>query len=383
MTSKKSPLYIQIMEFIKNKISNKEILPDEKLPTEQELSELFDVSRITSKRALDELERDDLIYRVRGSGSFVSPVTNESDQLNVDSKLVAMVLPFVSSMGRLMDTIKGATEYLNKKGYYLSIHSTERNIKKEKDLINELVGKNIAGIIYYPISDRYNLELINNLYLEKFPIVAIDKFFESIPISYVMSDNFFGGHEATECLIEKGHQKIGYISGVMIEDVVSVRQRYFGYCRALKKNNIVIDDSIIKLGLGKNLGSFIDIDDKASDSLKIIIEDLIDKGVTAILTENDYVALNIIKICKKTGIDIPHDLSVIGFDNIEMSSNFSVPLTTIAQNFQEIGRKASEIIVKSVEEHHYDYEQITLPVKLVERESCCSLDISNTKEGAI
>lgn len=371
------PLYMKIMEYLKKKIIEREILPDEKLPTEQELAELFNVSRITSKRALVELEREGLIYRVRGSGSFVSPESDEKGTLHIDSKLVAMVLPFASTMGRIMDTIRGATEYLSRQGYYLSVHSTGRDVKKEKEMIEELVDKNIAGIIYYPLSDKYNLDLINNLYLDKYPIVTIDKMFESVPISYVISDNFSAGHRATEYLIDNGHQKIGYISGVAIEDVVSVRQRYFGYCRALKKNDIPIDNSIIKLGIGKNLG-FSKLNDETRKEIINIIKNYRKKGVTAIYTENDYVAINIIRICKDIGITVPGQLSIIGFDNIEMADNISVPLTTLEQDFEQIGKKASEIIVKSLRQHQYDYEQITLPVKLIERQSTTA--ITESKE---
>lgn len=102
---------------------------------------------------------------VRGSGIFISP---HKQKRNKDNKMVAIVLPFSSLMGRIIDTIKGATEYLEQQGHYLSFHSSNRN---------------------------------------------------------VVSDNFQGGYMAADLLIKNGHRKIDYISGVSNEETVVEKRR--------------------------------------------------------------------------------------------------------------------------------------------------------------
>lgn len=366
MTEKNDkPLYIQIIDYLINLINSKKILPDQKLPSEQELADLFGVSRITSKRALVELEREGLIYRIRGSGSFVSPQNPARDK---DNKMLAFVLPFNSSVGRTMDTIKGATEYLKIRGYYLSIHSTDRSWKKEQEALNEL-PEQFAGIIYYPISDQNNLTILNNIYLNNYPIVSIDINFESVPINYVISDNFQGGYTAAEFLIKNGHRQIAYVSGVPIETRVSVRQRYFGYCKALKDYSIPLNSALIKLGNVKSVGTIFEMSNEQNKETKLMLEELLCNGVTAICTENDYVAINLERNCRHMGVQIPEQLSIIGFDNINLSYNIAVPLTTIEQDFYEIGKTAAEIVVKGIENNKYNYEKIVLPIKLIERQS--------------
>lgn len=329
------------------------------------MADKFNVSRVTANRAFIELEREGLIYRVRGSGSFVASDTDKKVQQNKEgNNLIALILPFNSSQGRMMDTIKGATEYLNKFGYYLSVHSAEQDSGKARKLINELVDKNISGIIYYPNFNNENLNLMNKLFLDNYPIVTIDKYYESIPISYVVSDNFEGGYKATQYLIELNHRNIGFMSEDPIEEVMSIRERYFGYCKALKEKNIELNFDIIKLGISEMFNE----KDREKMIAKALAE-MMKHKLTAVVTGNDYFAIQLMDICESKNIPVPEEISIIGFDNIEQADKLNVPLTTVEQNFHEIGRKSSEILVKSLEKDNYDYEQIMLPVKLIKRKS--------------
>jgi GntR family transcriptional regulator of arabinose operon len=379
------PLYRQIVDSLKQKIDNGEFLPDEKLPTEVDLAGKFNVSRITSKKALEELEKMKLIYRIQGSGSYVSMEAEETLRDKSDnnsgiqgSRAIAIVLPFDISYGRLTDCIKGATEVLGKKGYYLTIHSTDRDAEKERIILNNLYQNGIDGIIYYPLSDNRNLDVVHRLYMNNYPIVTIDKYFESIPVSNVISDNFKGSYEATAYLISMGHKKIAYISDMNIESASSIRNRYFGYVQALMDNNIGINYEIIRLNLNeagnRNVHNLNVMDnDEYSELLKITIFDLLAKGVTGIITVNDYVAINIINICRTLEIKVPEQMSVIGFDNLELTQFMSVPLSSVEQDFHEIGKVAVEILINHIEKGRNEYVQKTIPTKFIERQSCVKI----------
>jgi GntR family transcriptional regulator of arabinose operon len=230
-------LYEKIISYLRQEIHSQNFKPGDKLPTEKELAQKFGVSRITSKRALEDLKVEGLIYRVRGSGSFVSGLEKNPDKFfgnslnnRVDySRVVPIVLPFDVSNGGIMNVVIGASRVMDEKGYILSIHCCNDDINEEKKLLLNLYEKNVAGIIHYPISDRKNLEIMNYLYLKNYPIVTIDKYYESIPISYVVSDNLKGAYEAVQYLISKGHKRIAFVSDGKIEDATSIRNRYFGY----------------------------------------------------------------------------------------------------------------------------------------------------------
>lgn len=372
--STNKPLYAQIANYIKEKIEKKELLPEQKLPTEVELANMFNVSRITSKKALEELEKDNLIYRIQGSGSYVSPEPEvKTDNRYYRTKVIAIILPFEGSNGRLIDSIMGAAEVVAEKGYYLTIHSANRSTDKERELLKSLFESKIEGIIYYPICDNRNLDILNMLNMYKYPVVTIDKYYESIPISYVVSDNLKGSYEAVSHLIKSGHTKIAYISDVDIESATSVRKRYFGYCQALIDNGIRLQEEIIKLDF-KEAGNN-ELDEIVGIGLlEETVLKLLELGVTAIHTVNDYLAMNIVSACRCLDINVPKQLSIIGFDDLEASQFNSVPLTTVRQDFYEIGKSAAQILIEDIENKGHEYIQKIVPVKLIERASCIEVE---------
>ncbi len=374
------PLYMEIIDYLKGKIHENELQPEDKLPTEADLAEKFDVSRITSNRALVELEREGLIYRVRGSGSFVAPKEDESNIVNVKTnKIIGLVLPFESFRGGVVDTIQGATEFLGEHGYYLSVHSAKESHEKEKNIIEKLVNEGFLGVIYYPNFNNKNLDLINRLYVENYPIVTIDKYYDSIPISYVISDNFEGGYLATEHLINLNHKNISFVSGIEMEERMSIRDRYFGYFKALNENDIKINSEIHRFVYNSELNGKMDVfNSEHTEKIRKIISDLIDNGVTAIVAENDYLAIVLQRVCGLMDINVPQEMSIVGFDNLDLSDKVNLPLTTVEQNFHKIGQKAAEILIKSIENNKYNYDQVEQPVELIKRKSTAECKTKNS-----
>jgi transcriptional regulator, gntR family with lacI sensor len=358
-------LYEKILQYLKNKIENKELLPGDRLPTEMELAEEFGVSRITSKRALEELRAAGLIYRVRGRGSFVSGQTrtdNAAPKANAVldySKVVAFMIPFSCANGGIMDTVKGASKVLSENGYILDVKYSNSRPEEEKELLESLYEKNLGGIIFYPISDRKNLELMNMFSLDEYPIVSIDKYFESVPISCVVSDNQKGEYEATKYLLGLGHRNIAFLSDAKIEDATSVRNRYFGYCKALKESGLPIRQEFVKNGDFYNL---------LREPALPILKELLEAGVTAMCCINDYVAVFIVKCLEALGVKVPEEVSVIGFDNVDVG--IFAGLTTVRQNMEYMGECAARYIVECNTMGKHEYIKTVIPVEMICRESC-------------
>jgi len=364
-------LYEKIVNQIKESIVKGELKENDKLPTEVDLADNFEVSRITSKRALEELRLQGFIYRIQGSGSFVANIDNinESDSnAKGDTQRIAIVLPFEESQGGIINVIKGASEVLNKNNCTLTIHSIHSDLDSERKILTQLYEDGTRGIIYYPLSDFRNFEIINKLYLNNYPIVTIDKYFEGIPISSVVSDNMKSSFNATKYLIDGGHKSIAFISDASIESAHSVRHRYFGYCRALKDADIVIDESFVKLGFLKDVS-----EEDSTDRYSEIIQELIDREVSAIVCINDYVASLSMRAAINAGYSIPGQLSIVGYDDIELASHLQVPLTTVAQNFNSMGRIAAELVIESKAGEHKE-RQVVLPTELIVRSSTRTLE---------
>ena len=370
-------LYNKIMEYLKNKIETGEYQPSDKLPTEAELSNLFHVSRITSKRALEELEKQGLIARKRGSGSFVADRANEINPHGLELfRVINMIIPLEAVNVCLLDIIKGASEVLAANNYQLAVENIIGDRNKEREIIRQLSTKDIQGVIYYPIFDVGNLDLLYNLSIQKFPIVTIDKYFTDIEMSSVSTDNFGGAYDAVSYLCRLGHRKIAYLAINQLENESSVRQRFFGYCKALYDNGIQYDESIVRLGFDVNTDSDLSQNEqqKKVKAVSDLILRLLNHGVTAIHTENDNVAIMLINVCNEIGIKVPGQLSVIGFDNLALSGYISVPLTTIAQNFYQIGKRSAEIIMDKISGGSKIVTREYIPSALVERKSCRKIE---------
>lgn len=396
MTEKSKLLYMTIIDHVKECIKDGTYQPDQKIPTEMEFAEEFGVSRITSRRALIELEKEGIIIRRKGSGSFIAPVedSTEKSQENTGAlNVVAILLPYEYNQGNLMGTVMGASEYLRDRNYFLSIQRCEDEPGAENALLKEITDGKVQGVIYYPLSERTNMEFITTLSMNDFPVVMIDKFFENIPADSVVSDNYLGGYMTAEYLIGLGHERIAFASNESSEKLSSVRDRYLGYCKALRDNGFMIDSSITAINIHamikavdwelyqdvKHLRPILEPEKRAI--FKDIIKDFIDKKVTAIQCVNDFTAMYFMRACIDMGIRIPEDMSITGFDNTELSSHLEVPLTTVEQDFHSIGQKAAELLVSNIESPDQETETIVLPVKLVERQSSARAN-KQAKENA-
>lgn len=362
-------LYERILQHLKERIDRKELRPGDKLPTEMELARAFGVSRITSKRALEELRSAGLIYRVRGCGSFVAePHPPESPLSGGEAgsgygKVIALVLPFPCSNGGILHTIRGASGIAGEKGYILDVRYSNHDPEEERALLQALYERGVGGIIFYPVSDRRNLDLLNTLSLEGYPIVSIDRYYESVPVSYVVSENRQGEYEAVKYLLELGHRDIAFLSDVRIEDATSVRNRYFGYCEALKESGADIRPELVANG---------DFRCPDREAAMAALEAFLAQGATAFCCINDYMAVFVLQCLQGMGVEVPGAVSVAGFDDLEVSGIASVPLTTVRQDMERIGQEAARHIVESIESGTCPYLEKTVPVELIVRESCAA-----------
>lgn len=362
LTRTNKPLYSLIVDELKTQISSGSYKPEDQLPTEADISSRYGVSRITTRRALDELEREGFIYRIKGSGSFVKPPGRPQSENRTDAsgRVISLILPSEADRD-MTGYIRGASEWLNANGYYLSIHQSDYDSQKERELLETLTRNGIAAIILYPRNECANYDVLYRLCLYDYPIVTIDKYYEGLPLGAVVSDNFDGAYKAVSRLIELGHRNISFLSGTSIESTSSVRDRYFGYCEALKDHGIPIDSRYVKL----NMRPFRD-EVGPEQFYTLLLESYRNDGVTAVQAENDLVAANMLNRFLEAGIRIPGDISIVGFDKNPLTEHLFIRLTTVEQNFYEIGRKAAEIVVQRLERGTPIPGKVVLPVRLSE-----------------
>lgn len=350
----KLPLYKQIVHDLKAKITSQELAPNEQVPTELEISKQYGVSRITSKRALTELENEKLIYRIQGKGSFVRAQKSETEACQSNDLL--FILPFPNNPG-LGNYAQGMMNYLQQKEYQLRIQPD--TILQQAPI--ETLLDQYAGFILYPQSSSSNLDLLYTLYLKNYPIVILDKQLEGIPFATVTADNFQGGYDATKHLISLRHKKIAFIATKKVDHSSSVRERYLGYLKALHDAQISFHS--------QNMFPEEWNEQHEDDFFQEAITTLRAQEITAIVAENDITAIHLMNVIRKQGFRVPEDFVIIGFDNIQAASLIDPALSTISQNFEEMGYLAAKQLVAIIEEKKQINQNITVPVQLIIRGS--------------
>ena len=357
------------MEDLLAKIHNNTFTYEDVFCTEKQLSEQYNVSRITAKRAITDLEQRGILYRKRGVGSFVARNAlnnmNTSSKLAVDSKMVSFLLPFDITKGNLFQTIEVVNNELSSNGYFMSLYISDVSSNKEKANIKLLLSQNISGLIYYPMRDNINLGLLNEFVFAGIPVVVIDKITDCPYIHNVVCDNYEGGRLLAEHLIGLGHRNIAFFTTAPIEETSTVRNRFAGYLYQMQSSGIPLTPNHL-IYFPHEIKDVDALSDELSP-FQHTIRQMYNMGVTAIITENDRVAQFIYMACDKIGLRIPEDISLCGFDDTEISKELDI--TTIKQDFTAFGEQISRLLLTALSTPSAPVQKITIPVEMIVRSS--------------
>jgi LacI family transcriptional regulator len=190
------------------------------------------------------------------------------------------------------------------------------------------------------------------------PLVVVDHNSQSSTLPSIDSDNLRGAVTATEYLIGLGHRRIGLVAGR--PDLESAQLREQGYRQALEAAGVAFDPELVRVG-GYH-------PDTARDAARELLQ--LDRPPTAIFATNDASAIETVSVARSLGLEVPDDLSVVGFDNVPESALCEPPLTTIDQSVQPMGYEAVEMLLRLIDDPHSPSKQVVLPTRLVERASC-------------
>lgn len=359
--------YEFIMEELLEQIKRNDFTYTSPICTEKQLSLKYDVSRITAKRAITELEQRGILYRKRGVGSFVSPDPGSffpAARNREESKTVAFLLPFDITKGGLPDTAGIINSILSEHEYFMVIYVSNKDILRERIALKQLLNQNIAGLIYYPIRDKIYLNLMNQFVLMGKPVVILDKSTDCPYLSNIVSDNVRGGRLLADHLIRLGHKNIAFLCNAPIEETSSVRDRFGGMLEQMKAAQITLNPAFITEPVGI-LNEQTALCEHGNPLLNKTVRQLCDAGATAIIAENDEIAYYILISCHELGIRVPEDLSVCGFDNNDWSRLWPKRITTISQDFNVFGELAAKILLKTLRAPNTPPERHIIPVSLI------------------
>jgi LacI family transcriptional regulator len=192
-------------------------------------------------------------------------------------------------------------------------------------------------------------------------MVLVDSSFSHDWSSRVISDDITGARKATEYLLSLGHQKIMHITNDL--DRGFSRERHDGYCTAMDAAGLTMHKNICIID--SNLELTDRIQSKITDSL-------LNYKPTAIFCGSDPIAMKVIIVASMLKRRIPEDLSIVGYAGLDISQITNPPLTTIKQDFEEMGLKAAKVLFDEINGCKHK-RQIKLPVELIIRKSTLSI----------
>lgn len=352
---KSLPLYKQIVADIIESIKKGELRPGDRVFSERELSEKYNVSQITSKNALIELADKGYITRIKGKGSFVSTKEELFNNLNIklntytSSKLIGLIMPSLKTKIDL-EILKHTEQYLSEIGWELVVKNTQESQEKEKEALKQLRAKGISGLIIFPAENElYNDEFLK-LSIDNFPFTFIDRYLIGVKSHKVISDNYASTKSAVGNMIKKTNNQIVFITPDSSNTVT--QERLSGFKDAFSEQKAVLhSDFIFKLDMRIT---------SSNDKFNTIYHYLNQlENFTGIFCANNEMALLVYYVLKK---HFPHKLNnvqLVTFDEIYLPE-----FSYIQQDTKSICKHAVESVMKQIEGEP-TAESIVVPCKFV------------------
>ena len=272
-----------------------------------------------------------------------------------ESKTIGLIVPDAANLF-FAEVARKIEDYGFQQGYSVILCNSDNNPEKQTSYINTLLAKRVDGVIFISSGGADND--LARLLANQVPVVVADR---DVPLELadvVLVDNEQGGYDATRHLIELGHRRIACITGP--HELSPSMQRVEGYRRAMQEFHLELNPDYIVAG------------DFTFHSGGLAMDLLLKRfpRPEAVFVSNDMMAFGAMSAIRKAGFEIPDDISVVGFDDIELSSAIIPALTTVAQPFDDIALQVTRLLVqRMIDKRNGDNQRLILKAALVKRES--------------
>ena len=273
-----------------------------------------------------------------------------------ETKLLSLLItditnPFYTTLAR------GAEDAAKRLGYRVMFSNSDENLLKEKEYIDTVLSARVDGVIIAPTGD-HSLPHLEKLRSHKIPFVLVDREVPGIESDCVLGDSKEGSRKLVEHLLQLGHTRIALLNGS--SEVSTARIREQGYRETLKLHGIEPEEQYIcELGYARS-----DADQAITSLLQL------EQRPTAIFAANNFIALAAIRALRAKGLEVPRDMSIVCFDDMEMDYVVDPFLTVAAQPAYEFGAMSVQLLIERIQGTSYDWRSIVLPSKLILRHSC-------------
>ena len=274
-----------------------------------------------------------------------------------ESKIIGVVIPYVAEKDAFSaspyntQVLALLEQYIRTQGYYLMMRSVRHSI----DALPFFSTWNADGIIFLGTFRDEVEEIEKEL---KIPAVYVDTYAEDLNIANVGIDDYKGGYLAARYLLGKGHSQVAFV-GPSIENYGVIMERYKGFCNAFKERGIDIKaENYFKAETTYEQG--VEVRKKLAFS---------SSGFTAAACMSDILAFGVMDGLRLSGLNVPDDISVVGFDNLPECRYSNPQLTTVSQNIERKVQLVGDLLFDAIREKKRTTANYNVDVEIVERQS--------------
>lgn len=259
------------------------------------------------------------------------------------------------------EVARGIEDVSFEEGHSVILCNSDGDLRKELLYTDLLVEKQVDGILF--VAAGFSAEHILRLLERRIPVVVVDREIPGVSVDSVLTDNEQGGWLATHHLIKLGHRRIGCITGP--SDLTPSADRVTGYQRALQQSGLPVESELVVRGEFQSDSGY-----QAAHSL-LGMKD----PPAAVFACNDLMAVGVLGAAYERSLQVPDQLSVVGFDDIGLASFTNPPLTTVAQPKREMGALAARMLLDRMHDPELAPRRRLLETKLVVRRSTASVPV--------
>jgi GntR family transcriptional regulator of arabinose operon len=349
--------YRGIVEWAKNEIAQSNLSPGDKFFSETELCAIHHVSRQTVRQALAVLDRQGILFRKQGSGTFISAPQAVARQKN---RTVGIISTYFNDY-IFPSIITGIENVLSKNDIAISLATTSNQVTDEAKALATMLAQNVDGLIVEPSKSALpspNMALYNEIKVRNIPLVFFNAKYPWADFPCVAMDDVAAGKIAADYLFSLGHTDI---AGIFVFDNMQGHKRYNGFIKSLEENKILLSEHRILWYSTQEQSSFFI---KSKDKIRAVIE-----NSTAIVCYNDSIAVQMLAFCREHGVSVPDDISIIGIDDSNISRICEVPLTSVRHPKQKLGEAAAETLLEIMDGTKRDSADVLFVPPVAARDS--------------
>jgi len=319
------------------------------------------VSQATAARALGEYGYvgDDTRQRVHSAARALGYLPNNAARTLASgtSNIIGFIAGDIEN-SFFATTARGLIDVVKEFGYTLIVANSDEDVVRERRAVDSLRANRVDGLVVAPASSIEGDHLAETAAAGT-PIVLLDRTVRGLGVDSVVSDGLAGTTTAVRYLLGQGHRRIGLVIDASQAPLTSMTMRLRGWAATLRGAGVSPDDSLLAYASSP-------MEDGYQATIEILERPC---PPTAILTASNLMTVGALRAIRELGIMLPRDLSLVGFDDLELFSLYEPPITAVAQPVRQLGREAGKLLLARMQGDAGKPRRLRLPTELIVRSS--------------